>query len=626
MNDDQDIASGNNTTPVFQAVLEQRLSRRRLLGAASSTGAMGMLPFSGFASADEGPDSLPFRELPHGLDEHLAVAEGYDAQVLIRWGDPIFSDAPAFDPHRQSRESQEQQFGFNNDYVGFVSLPLGSGNSDHGLLVVNHEYTSPQIMFPGSPAAGDLDLEQTDAEIAAIGLSVIEIHQGNGQWQVVLDSPYNRRITPNTEMVMTGPAAGSERLKTILSPDGRLTYGTYGNCAGGTTPWGTILTGEENVNVYFSGEVEGTGEEENYERFGMGFRNKSWGKHHARWDLQQNPREPLHVGWIVEIDPYNPDSIPKKRTTFGRCKHEGANLHINPDGRVVGYTGDDAQFEYIYRFISSGFYQPDNRSANLDLLDEGTLSVARFNDDGTLTWLPLVYGQGPLTTANGFNSQGDVMLDVRKAADLLGATRMDRPEDVEVNRVNGRVYAMLTNNSRRTSGELTAANPREANRDGQIVEFWPENGDHTQSTFVWDMVLIAGNPATTEGTLYHPNITENGWLSCPDNCAFDNLANLWIATDGAERAQGVADGVWATELDGPNRGLTKRFLRTPFGAELCGPEFTPDNSTFFCAVQHPAEGGNFDEVRTRWPDFDPDLPPRPSVVAITRRGGGRIGS
>lgn len=426
-------------------------------------------------------------------------------------------------------------------------------------------------------------------------------------------------------MQITGPAAGSKRLQTPDSPDGVQTRGTYGNCAGGVTPWGTILTGEENVDYFFGGDYSNSGETDNYQEFGMQSRHRgSWSKHFARWDMSQTPAEPLHMGWIVEIDPYDPTSVPKKRTVLGRYKHEGANVHINPDGRVVAYSGDDQQFQFLYKFVSLNRYQPDNRAANLRLLDEGQLFCARFSDDGTLRWLPLKVGRGPLTSANGFNHQGDVMLDCRKAAKLLGATPMDRPEDVEVNPVNGQVYVMLTNNSRRKPDNTDAANPRGPNRAGQIVELIAPKGDHASETFNWEMLIVAG-PKDEPGTKYHPQISANGWLACPDNCAFDKLGNLWIATDGAEQYD-VADGIWACELSGAYRALTKRFLRTPLGAELCGPFFTPDSENLFCAVQHPGQGSTFDKPSTRWPDFDDSLPPRPSVVVITKQGGGRIGS
>jgi secreted PhoX family phosphatase len=260
----------------------------------------------------------------------------------------------------------------------------------------------------------------------------------------------------------------------------------------------------------------------------------------------------------------------------------------------------------------------------MNLLDEGELSVARFEEDGSLIWMPLIFGEGPLNETAGFKSQADIVIDVRIAARLLNATPMDRPEDVDINPVNGHVYAMLTNNNRRDESAVNAANPRALNQDGQIIEFWPEDGDHSNNKFIWDMFLLAGKPGQVE-TTYHPQISSNGWLSCPDNSAFDHLGNLWIATDGAS-GRGIADGLWATEVGGPHRALTKRFLRTPVGAELCGPFFTPDSETLFCAVQHPTSGSTYTNPHTRWPDFKETLPPRPAVVAISKVGGGRVGS
>ncbi len=610
----------------FETVLEKYLSRRHFLrssGVLATAAAMG----AGLSACSETGqnNTLTFTELPHALDDQFTVADGYEAQVLLRWGDPIFSHAPGFDPFSQTAASQLQQFGFNNDFIGFLPLPFGSGQSNRGLLVVNHEYTDSPMMFPGSPERKQVSREQAQVEIAAHGLSVVEIAlQTNGQWHVVSNSTYNRRITPNTPMQMTGPAAGSARLQTIMSQDGVQTLGTYGNCAGGITPWGTVLTGEENVDGYFWGDETQTPEAESHQRFKMHTGIGRWGEYFSRWNLAENPQEPLHVGWIVEIDPYDPESIPKKRTAIGRCKHEGCNIALNANGQVVAYTGDDEKFEYIYKFVSDGIYDPDNREVNLDLLASGTLYVARFNDDGTLNWLPLVFGEGPLTLANGFARQADVCIDARKAADLVGATPMDRPEDVEVNPANGHVYAMLTNNSSRKPDQVDAANPRAHNSHGQIVEFWPENGDHTQPVFRWDLFLLAGKPGDV-ATHYHPNISANGWLSCPDNCAFDAAGNIWIATDGAEKT-GIAEGLYAAPVSGENKALTKRFLRTPKGAELCGPFFTPDNQTLFVSVQHPAEGSTFDNPQHRWPDFHEAMPPRPAVIVIRKAGGGTIGS
>lgn len=616
----------------FEKVLQAFVDRRQLLrgaGALAASASLAACSKEQSASASEPQQepatkvtdsSLSYRGVEQGLDQTLTVADGYEAKVLVRWGDPIFASGPDFDPNRQSAETQALQFGYNNDFIGFI--PFEKNNSEHGLLVVNHEYTNSELMLPDFD--GELSPEQIELDIVATGMSVVEIKLLDGEWQLVLDSQYNRRITPHTPMLMSGPAAGSERLRTILSKDGVQSFGTYSNCAGGVTPWGTVLTGEENVDYYFYGDAYATEEAENYRRFHFNKNGKPWGKYHDRWNLQKNPREPMHVGWVVEVDPFNPEAAPKKRTALGRCKHEGCNVFINSDGRVAAYTGDDARFEYIYKFISKDRFDPENPRANMDLLDEGTLYVARFDSSGELHWLPMIYGQGPLTEANGFSSQADVSLDTRKAADLLGATPMDRPEDVEVNPHNGHVYAMLTNNVSRTAAQVDAANPRAHNGFGQIIDFWPENADHASDVFQWDLFLLAGNPKSTN-TQYHADVDENGWLSCPDNCAFDSLGNLWIATDGAEKS-GIADGVWAAEVTGPNKALTKRFLRTPVGAELCGPFFTPDNETLFVAVQHPGDKSSYENPFTRWPDFDENLPPRPAVVAIRKIGGGRVGS
>ena len=418
---------------------------------------------------------------------------------------------------------------------------------------------------------------------------------------------------------------------TAESQDGIETWGTYGNCAGGVTPWGTILTGEENIQDYFSGDYSEAGDKqvENYERFGLeeNRRTAIWTRFSSRWDMSISPNEPMHAGWIVEIDPFDPDSVPMKRTAMGRFKHEGANVTVNSDGHVVAYSGDDQKFEYIYRFVSTNKYDPNDRAANMRLLDDGILSVARFSEDG-LEWIPLVYGQGPITEENGFNSQADVSLDTRKAGDLVGATPMDRPEDVDVHPQTGVVYVMLTKNEDRTEEQIDSANPRQENRGGHIIELIPPNGDHTAERFEWETFILAGDPS--EGvTSYNQNTSDSGWFACPDNCAFDNKGNIWISTDGGD-AFGIADGVWVAPVEGENRGRSKHFLRAPIGAELCGPFFTPDNTSFFCAIQHPASvddsASNFDQPYTRWPDFREDMPPRPSVVVVTKSDGGIVGS
>ncbi|KAA5599622.1 PhoX family protein [Blastochloris sulfoviridis] len=604
-------------------------------GAGGTAGALLPRPAAAAAIAPRPGSTLTFRELAHGYDEDHHVAEGYDAQVLIRWGDKVLPDAPPFEPRNLTAAAQAKQFGYNNDYVGFFPLPRGSKSSDHGLLTVNHEYTDRQLMFPGI-GPEDLDrqtAEMIDIELAAHGASVVEIKREGGRWQVVETSPYNRRLTAlASEFVVTGPAAGHDRLKTKADPTGTKVIGTINNCAGGETPWGTVLVAEENFHQYFRASADAGAEAANYKRMGIGDRPAyDWARFHDRFDVAKEPNEPNRFGWMVEFDPYDPKSVPKKRTALGRCKHEAATTILNGDGRLVIYSGDDEAFEYVYKFITSGKVDPANPAANADLLDAGTLYVGRFDAEGGLTWLPLVFGEGPLTSANGFHSQADVLIETRRAADLVGATPMDRPEDVEPNPVTGTVFMNLTNNTKRKDDRQDAANPRARNAHGHIIEMIPpgERGkrDHAATAYRWSIFLLAGNPANAkDGARYGGEISENGWLSCPDNMAFDREGRIWISTDGAPKF-GIADGIWAADVEGPGRAMTRHFYRTPRGAEMCGPCFTPDNTTFFVAVQHPGDEAKatYEAPATRWPDFKDGVPPRPAVVAITRKDGGPVG-
>ena len=639
--DDDDFSSNPSTTPPIGDVIAARLSRRgALAGLAAAAGAvaLGGTMTSRIALAAS-PSTLGFSEIPHILDETHHVPPGYRVEVLIRWGDPVVADAPDFAPAAQTTAAQRKQFGYNNDFIGFLPLPAGSDGSEHGLLCVNHEYTNAELMFPGIDKKTKVDTlsrEQVAIEMAAHGHSVIEIRKTAGRWQVVQPSRYSRRITAlDTEMRISGPAAGHARLRTEADPSGRRCIGTINNCAGGLTPWGTALIAEENFHLYFAGDPQATAEARNYRRYGLKTRNKryAWWKFDDRFDLAKEPNEPNRFGWMVEFDPYDAASTPVKRTALGRFKHEGAHAVVNRDGRVVVYTGDDQRFEYVYKFVSSGRFDADDRAANRTLLDSGTLFVARFDADGTVNWLPLAWGTGALTPANGFSSQADVLIEARRAADLLGATPMDRPEDVEPNPVTGRVYVMLTNNTKRKAGKENAVNPRSANRHGHVLEMIPPGGrgaaaDHAALTFRWALPVLCGDPAKPgDGARYHAATTAAGWLSTPDNCAFDSRGRLWIATDGAPKS-GIADGLWAMDTEGPGRALTRHFLAAPRGAELCGPAFTPDGRTLFCAVQHPADtkGSSFANPSTRWPDFQPGMPARPSVLVITRSDGGVIGT
>ncbi|MCA3280642.1 MAG: PhoX family phosphatase [Roseomonas sp.] len=628
-------------TPIAE-IIEARYGRRGLLSSAAALAALAAgfpteakaqtaVPLSG------GPSSLTFSEPPRALAQRDSVADGYEVQSVIRWGDPLLPGAPAFEAGRTTPAAQAVQFGYNNDYLDFFPLPQGSKGSDHGLLVVNHEYTNPGLMWgglgSGSASRQRVNAEQAEAEIMAHGLSVVEIRKENGRWGYVKDSRFNRRITAATPVRISGPAAGHDLLKTSADPTGRQVLGTLNNCAGGNTPWGTVLTAEENFNLYFGGDIAKTLHAESFRRYGI--RNEasySWPRHIDRFNVEKEPNEAFRFGWIVEFDPHDPQSVPVKRTALGRFKHEGCHHAVNADGRVVIYMGDDERFDFVYRFVTARPWNPTDRAANRDLLDDGVLSVAKFHDDGRVEWLDLVQGQGPLTPTNGFHTQADVMIHTRQAASLLGATPMDRPEDVEPNPATGRVYVMLTNNSNRRAEQVNAANPRANNQHGHVVEITPPGAgtprvDHAAREMRWGLFLMAGAPGIDPGTRYHRATSDRGWLSCPDNCAFDSKGRIWIATDGAPAAAGVADGLYGADTSGHGRALTRLFYQAPTGAEVCGPLFTPDNKTVFLAIQHPGEdsGSTFERPSTRWPDFAEGVPPRPAVIAIVKKDGGEIG-
>ena len=636
--------------PIGELIAE-RLSRRAALGglaAAALASAAEAAPAPATRAhdvgdaADAGPSTLRFPELRHRYSQRDSVAEGHEIQTLIRWGDPLLADSPAFDPLKQSAASQARQFGYNCDFLA-VMPPVRPGTApapapaptqvDRAVLWVNHEYTNTNLMFPGlgagPQARGRITAEQVQVELMAHGGSVVEIRREAGRWRYVRGARLNRRITAQTPMRISGPAAGHPRMRTNADPAGTRVLGMVNNCAGGTTPWGTVLTCEENFNFLFGGAAAETGDQAAaYRRYGITANPPySWHRHVGRFDLDQEPNEPNRFGWVVEIDPYDPESTPVKRTAIGRFKHECCTHAVAKDGRVAFYSGDDERFEFVYRFLTARPWNPTDLAANRDLLDEGTLSVAKFEADGTLRWLPLVQGQGPLGPENGFHNQGDVVIEARRAATLLGATPMDRPEDVEANPVNGRVYVALTNNGRRTAQQVDAANPRAGNIHGHILELTPSGGDHAAPTATWTVFIAAGKPGVDPGTQYHRATSDQGWLSCPDNVAFDSKGRIWIATDGAPGAAGVADGLYAADTAGVGRALTRLFYQAPAGAEVCGPILTTDDRTLFLAIQHPGEerGSTYETPTTRWPDFTPGMPPRPSVIAIVRRDGGVIG-
>ncbi|MEU7615083.1 PhoX family phosphatase [Micromonospora rifamycinica] len=601
-----------------------------------------------------GSGALTFKPIPPNQLDTLVVPNGYDHSVVIRWGDPVLPGAPRFDLHGQTAAAQAKQFGYNNDFVGV--LPLDR-RGKRALLVVNHEYTNEDLMFPGFTGLDNLTVEQLRTAMAAHGMSVVELERvdGSGQWRPVGQGrrPYNRRVTAlATKFELTGPAAGSAWLRTAADPKGRTVVGTLNNCAGGVTPWGTVLSGEENFNQYFVGADAAPAElKPRFDRYGITTAarypsgSRKWERADERFDLAKHPNEAHRFGWIVEIDPFDPESRPRKHTALGRFKHEGANVIVARDKRVVAYMGDDERFDYLYKFVSDKKFMPGDswvaRKNNLTLLESGTLYVAQF----TQTSAAEIDGSGKLPADGAFNGSGrwiklvsgnrsyvdgmtaaDVLTFTRLAGDKVGATKMDRPEDVEPSLLTGKVYVALTNNTDRGKAGKPAAdeiNPRNLNKHGQILELVEDRGDNTAESFAWSLPIVAGDPADPSTYFAGYDKTKVSPISCPDNVAFDATGNLWISTDG--NALGSNDGLFATAVEGPERGHLKQFLTVPLGAETCGPFITGDNRSVFVAVQHPGEitGASVEKPASTWPDGDYA---KPGVVVTWRLDGGPIGS
>ncbi|HEX6359698.1 PhoX family phosphatase [Actinophytocola sp.] len=634
-------APNTSDNQYFGDVVREIVSRRSVLKAGAVLAVAGAGTAALAVPAAAAPTGLDFEPVaPNDLDA-VVVPPGYAQQVLIRWGDPVLPDAPAWEFTSQTAAAQAKQFGFNNDFCGLVPVP---GCRDRWLMVSNHEYSSEKYMFhnydPNNPTR-----EQVEIGWAAHGLSVVVVEQDRrGRLTVKLDRHYNRRITMTTPFTVRGPAAGSQYLKTTADPAGRTVLGTKNNCAGGVTPWGTILSGEENINQYYAnaGAVTDPVVKARLARYGFptGATERKWERFDPRFDLAKEPNEANRFGWIIEVDPLSPHENPVKRTALGRFKHEGANVIVARDGRVVAYMGDDERFEYLYKFVSDGKFKPGDgryaREHNKKLLDSGTLYVAKFTGDspaaeidgtgklpadgefdGSGEWIPLA--RGDRSFVPGFTAE-EVYVFTRQAGDAVGATKMDRPEDVEPSLKTGRMYAALTNNSERgnTGKEgATEVNPRVRNRHGHVLELEERHGDNTATRFAWRLFLVCGDPAAADTYFGGYDKSQVSPISCPDNVAFDSKGNLWISTDG--NALGHNDGLFAVPVEGRERGHVKQFLTVPHGAETCGPVIKDD--FVLVSVQHPGEldGASADNPLSHWPDGGSSQP-RPSVVAVRRVG------
>ena len=574
---------------------------------------------------------LGFKGVPVNVSANgLVVPEGYTAQVLAPWGEAVgvAGRMPAWLPDgSNSAADQEVQIGMHHDGIHFVPL----AGSQRGLLAMNHEYTDDGLLHPDGMKTWSA--EKVKKAQAAHGVSVIEVEARDGGWQMVRPSKYARRFTAFTPFAVGGPAAGHALMRTAADPEGRTVLGTLNNCASGLTPWGTYLSGEENWAFYFDGGDNPTADQKRWGLRKAGFYR--WAEHDARFDASQHPNEFHRFGWVVEIDPLDPTATPVKRTALGRAAHEGAWVATTKAGRAVVYSGEDARFEYIYKFVSRDKIAPGGAKANRTLLDHGTLYVARFDADGSGRWLPVVHGQGPLTPVNGFADPGEVLIKTRQASDLLGATKMDRPEWLAIHPGSGEIYCTLTNNSNRgTAGNpgVDAANPRGNNVMGQIIR-WKENGDFDATDFKWNHLVLAGDPANARAEA-QGNI-KGDLFACPDGVAFDARGTLWIQTDmhASQMYQGELQRIGSNQMLACDvaTGEVRRFLTGPVNCEITGLTWTPDMRTMFLNIQHPGETPSdrsdpADPARySSWPGATGGRP-RSATVVVRKVDGGVIGS
>ena len=686
------------------------------------TATTGSTTASATTTVTVGSAVLGFTAVPKSLADIVTVPTGYAVTVLYRLGDPIASGVPAY-ANNGTDTNFAQRAGDHHDGMSYFGLASASNtpdpsNSSRGLLVLNHENISDQYLHVnGATFTGGVRPEgEVIKEIECHGVSVIEVTRGASGWSYSQSSALNRRITPNTPMMFSGPVRGDASLRTKYSPDGTTGRGTINNCANGTMPWHTYLTNEENWAGYFrrdAGDVAArtaaglTRQNTSLTRYGIGqgrAGNYNWTRVtpadttstvFARWNatiVADTPadgtgdfrNEPFHLGWVVEIDPFNPASTPRKRTALGRMNHEGCEA-----GRMVAgvkpafYMGDDAQNEYIYKFVSNTAWSASDANATDRLaigdkyLDAGTLYVAKLAADGSGQWLPLVFNQGPLTAANGFTNQADVLINARLAADALAATPMDRPEWTAVNPATGEMYCTLTNNSSRTPARVDPGNPRAytdpkvdgrsagtGNVNGHIIRFREAGNTTEATTFTWDIYAFGAGSDLDATNINLSGLDATNDFSSPDGLWFGTASNatgqgtplMWIQTDdgsytdvtncmmlaaipgsvgdgGTRSVTSTLNGVTNTVTTrvGKTPGTTlRRFLVGPKQCEITGIHSTPDGKSVFVNIQHPGEGGDPANISSNWPANQSGAVatgsrPRSSTIVITRTDGGIVG-
>ena len=731
LHDDEDLNTSANAS--FNQVLDARLSRRSLLRGGVGTAATAVLGSWGLSACGGGNDSpasttiekLGFTAVAKNTLDAVTVPTGYTASVLIALGDPLTASTPAykndgtdtgFDNRSGDHHDGMEYFGLSAD--GTRRDPQGS---ERGLLVMNHEALTDQFLHANGVTANPRPPAESDKEIPAHGVSIVEVRKTSGKFAYVQASSYNRRITPHTPIELSGPARGNALMKTKYSTAGTATRGTINNCGTGYTPWGTFLTGEENWAGYFTrsatdnaartgidakgvvslnryGRAQGaasrhgwetSGSDDKYARFNIG-------KTGSSADGTDDYRHELNgMGYIVEIDPYDGSVAIKKRTGLGRFAHESAAFGLQVAGRPLAvYMGDDSRGEYIYKYVSDASWSaadasPTNRIATGDkYLDSGKLYVAKFNADGSGSWIELSLANTAISGyANySFADQGDVVINARLAADAVGATKMDRPEWCAVHPGTGEIYYTLTNNSNRklqpTSSQfgLDAANPRSysdsfaggtagapGNVNGHIIRMREAGDNGTALSFTWDVYLFGAESGASTSTVNLSALTADQDMSSPDGLWFSPATKLcWIQTDDGSYTDvtncmmlaavpgRVGDGTKTTlsytRTDGstltvdtyvgkqPTADVLKRFLVGPVDCEITGAAETPDGKTLFVNIQHPGESISKANVTdpskylSHWPGNagygagGANARPRSATIAITKNDGGLVGS
>ena len=594
----------------FSEILKSRYSRRSFLLSSALLGISGLFnrKLVGFELNEKNPN-FPFDGIPSNIKDAVTLPSGYDFEVLLSWGDPLWSKFPQFDQRNSGTSySQKGAFGDNNDGMECFSI-----ENNRCLMVVNNEYTNSHILHQSRETKTAENHDDHQKSKYAHGVSIFEIKRKESLWELVQDSKLNRRITVDTPMLVEGALKFDRRLNFREDAGKNIVLGTISNCGSGRTPWGTFLTCEEGFKGYFSTNQKNYTPDDVLKRYGVtrdGYGYK-WHDFEERFDLSKDENDLNNFGYVVEIDPFSPSSKPVKRSALGRFNHENAELVLSKEGKVVVYMGDDGHGEFLYKYVSNNLYRSGKDSS--DLLNEGQLYVAKFYADGKGEWILLN------SDSTGMKNPNDILLFTRIAGTAAGGTTMDRPEWVAADPKSSSVYCCLTNNRKRTKEETNGPNPRGKNKYGQIIKWEPFDFDHAATKFRWDIFVLAGNPKVHQDERAgSKNITVENMFACPDGLRFDKEGNMWIQTDGNYTNTGDFEGMGNNQMlmADTKTGQISRFLVGPKECEITGLTWSPDKNTMFVGIQHPGRDGN-----SNFPDGRGSTP-RSSIIAVSRKEKG----